>query len=171
MKYIPTLILRVVLLSLIFCWMYIIFGFSSDTGQQSQSLSDKITIKVVKIIEPQYNDMSLASQQKVFKRVSFWVRKTGHFGEYGILGLLVTMFLLTFDSITRKKYIIIITTLWCFLYAVSDEVHQGFVDGRSPMVRDVLIDTAGGFAAVGFVIVIILIIEKRRKNEGLGTKH
>jgi VanZ family protein len=32
-------------------------------------------------------------------------------------------------------------------YAISDEYHQSFVDGRVGSVRDVLIDTAGVFAA------------------------
>lgn len=30
------------------------------------------------------------------------------------------------------------------LYAISDEYHQSFTPGRTPSVRDVLIDTAGG---------------------------
>ena len=35
----------------------------------------------------------------------------------------------------------------CLLYAISDEVHQTFVDGRIGTWRDVLIDTAGALTA------------------------
>ena len=47
-------IVRIVLLILIGFWMGTIFGFSAENGESSQSLSDKITVKVVKYIEPEY---------------------------------------------------------------------------------------------------------------------
>jgi len=34
------------------------------------------------------------------------------------------------------------------LYGVSDEVHQSFVVGRSPLATDVLIDTLGALLGV-----------------------
>ena len=37
-------------------------------------------------------------------------------------------------------------SLWtCALYAVSDEIHQLFVSGRSCQLTDVLLDSAGAF--------------------------
>ena len=50
-------ILRIILIILILSWMYIIFGFSADDADESQSLSDKITIRVVHIIKPSYDSM------------------------------------------------------------------------------------------------------------------
>ena len=44
-------IVRIVLLILIGFWMGTIFGFSAENGESSQSLSDKITVKVVKYID------------------------------------------------------------------------------------------------------------------------
>ena len=133
-------IVRAILIALIIFWMYAIFGFSSENGKQSQSLSDKITIKVVQILEPDYKSLDAKSQQQIFEKVSFFVRKTGHFGEYGILGLLVLGFLLTFENIrTMKKAVlkmISAAVLICMLYAATDEFHQGFVDGRSPKITD-----------------------------------
>ena len=35
----------------------------------------------------------------------------------------------------------------CVLYAITDEFHQTFVDGRIGTSRDVLIDTAGALTA------------------------
>jgi VanZ family protein len=41
----------------------------------------------------------------------------------------------------------------CFLYAISDELHQAFIPGRNGNPIDVLIDTAG--AAFGLLIIIV----------------
>ena len=84
-------IVRIVLLILIGFWMGTIFGFSAENGESSQSLSDKITVKVVKYIEPEYDSKDLLKQQDIFNKTRFFVRKTGHFGEYAILGILITM--------------------------------------------------------------------------------
>lgn len=47
----------------------------------------------------------------------------------------------------------LITVAICFLYAISDEIHQYFVPGRACRVFDVLIDTSGSafFCLVYFV--------------------
>ena len=37
------------------------------------------------------------------------------------------------------------TFVICALYAVSDELHQAFVPGRTPLVSDVAIDVVGGW--------------------------
>ncbi len=57
----------------------------------------------------------------------------------------------------------------CLIYAATDELHQGFVDGRSPKVMDVIIDTIGGLAGAGVIIVLWIIF--RRKNERVGKEH
>lgn len=164
---------RVILITLIIFWMSVIFGFSSDNGDESRSISDRITIEVIHIIQPDYESFDLQVRQKLFDRVSFVVRKTGHFGEYGILGLLLSDFWLTFEKIRERKKsalkMVMLATAVCMIYAVTDEFHQGFVDGRSPKVMDVCIDTAGGFVGAGFLMIFwFLISRKRRRNEVMG---
>ncbi|MFR6560674.1 MAG: hypothetical protein ACLUR5_00330 [Eubacterium ventriosum] len=56
---------------IILFWMSTIFGFSAETGTQSQGLSDKITIRAVQIIEPEYSSLDLASKEELFNKVSF----------------------------------------------------------------------------------------------------
>ena len=157
-------ILRIILIVLIVGWMFTIFDFSADDGEDSQSLSDKITIKVVHMIKPSYNSMPKQEQKDLFNRVSFIVRKIGHLGEYGILGLLVTGLLLTFDKIRaiKLKWIVLIATLWCTVYAVTDEVHQLFVHGRSAKIGDVFVDMFGGFLAA---VILVAIWNKIIKNK------
>ena len=94
---------RIILIALIVCWMMTIFDFSAANGQQSQSYSDGITIKIIRLIKKDCNLLSKDRQQEYFNQVSFFVRKTGHFGEYGILSLLWSSFLLTFESIRKIK--------------------------------------------------------------------
>ncbi len=157
-------ILRVVLLALIVGWMFLIFDFSADDGVESQTLSDKITIKVVHIIKSNYDSLPKKEQKAFFNKASFVIRKIGHLGEYGILGLLTAGFLLTFEGIRKlkKRYIVMFATLWCFVYALTDETHQLFVKGRSAKVGDVFVDIAGGLLAA---VILVMIWNKCKKKE------
>ena len=51
------------------------------------------------------------------------------------------------------KYKFLISILVGLVYAISDEIHQGFTPGRTPSAIDVGIDTCG----VMFGIVLVLI--------------
>ena len=61
----------------------------------------------------------------------------------------------TYNNIEQKKKIII-SFLIGFFYAISDELHQWFIPGRSALVGDIIIDSCG----VLFGIVIIMFIIK-----------
>ena len=44
------------------------------------------------------------------------------------------------------------------IYAISDEVHQIFIDGRSCELRDWAIDTVGAIlGAIGFLVIYLII--------------
>lgn len=162
---------RIVLVLIILFWMSTIFGFSAETGTQSQGLSDKITVRAVYIIEPEYSSLDEASREELFNKISFFVRKTGHFSEYGILAVLILILLLTFEKVRKTEKRIIMgaaaTDLICMIYASTDEFHQTFVDGRSGKPADVLIDTSGAVFATIILCLIIVYVGRRRKNEQL----
>ena len=61
------------------------------------------------------------------------LRKCAHLTEYAILGALLT-------RATRAPALAVLVAS---LYAVTDEVHQTFVDGRLGTPRDVAIDLLG----------------------------
>ena len=47
----------------------------------------------------------------------------------------------------------------CGVYAISDEVHQYFIEGRGPHLKDVLIDSAGAFVGIslfGFTKLMLI---------------
>ena len=86
----------------------------------------------------------------------FLVRKTAHFTEYAILG---SLFFLNLKSWQRSKSStsmnILLSLIFSFLYACTDELHQIFVPGRSAQFRDILIDTLG--ASFGTIITYLII--------------
>ena len=89
---------------------------------------------------------------------NFIIRKSAHFIEYMILSILVTNVV---NLYLNKKRSILITVIFVFLYACSDEFHQLFVQGRQGSFRDVLIDTAGGIAAVIVKMLYNMFLKKR----------
>jgi VanZ family protein len=80
--------------------------------------------------------------------------KTVHFWVYAVLGILVCRGLAggTFNGVTLLGGCAAI--LVSGLYAVSDEVHQLFVPGRSPDVFDVIADTLGASGGVAIVWLV-----------------
>lgn len=85
----------------------------------------------------------------------FLVRKTAHFTEYAILGALFYLNLIQFPKLNSHIKKLLLPILFSFLYAITDELHQVFVPGRSAQFRDVLIDTLG--ASFGAIIAYLII--------------
>ncbi|MEO6578726.1 MAG: VanZ family protein [Candidatus Limnocylindria bacterium] len=81
-------------------------------------------------------------------RLRFGIEKLGHFVVFGTLGLLVSAALRNSGVHGTRFWW---TVVLCATYAVSDELHQVLVPGRTPTVYDVAIDVAGSI--VGFLIV------------------
>lgn len=96
----------------------------------------------------------------------FVVRKTAHFLEYLVLGIL--LFLSNSEWLSSRMSTLKPAAAWAFVlalaigiaYAVSDEFHQRFALGRSCEARDVLIDAAGVLTGT----VILTIFHFSRKN-------
>ncbi len=69
--------------------------------------------------------------------LSFFIFKTIHFVEYGIL------FLLWKIALYKKSYGTKVALVISILYGLSDEFHQTFVPTREGKPRDVFIDSLG----------------------------
>lgn len=89
-------------------------------------------------------------------RVSFFVRKSAHFSEYLALG--ISLFYTMRDILKRTVYLI--PWLIGTVYAITDEIHQYFVPGRSCEVRDMIIDACG--VATGIAIMWYISIRQQR---------
>lgn len=84
--------------------------------------------------------------ENIISNNTFFVRKLAHFFVYFVLGVLVYILLKEFNV----SSIIIYSFLLCYLYAVSDEIHQFFIPGRSMEFRDTIIDGCGAFLGICF---------------------
>ena len=66
---------------------------------------------------------------------------------------------------TRKiKQIAGMSVLSTALYAVTDEIHQLFVPGRSGQITDVILDSCGGLIGAVLSATILYLIRKRKKD-------
>jgi VanZ family protein len=119
--------------------MGVIFIFSSDSS--SAHHSSGLFGPLIRFFFPNISP-------EAFDQIHTFVRKCGHFSEYGLLGLLYN-FALTFSAPhwSRAKVFRIALMLSAF-YAGTDEFHQLFVPTRTAMVSDVLIDTLGAATAL-----------------------
>lgn len=132
---------KVIKFTLVICCMLIIFMFSSDSGTASSKKSDSVIINLVEIISNK--KVNNKDRDKYIEKYVFPVRKCAHFTIYLVLGILVISLLSEYRVVNFKTVLYVL--LIVFLYACSDEFHQLFVPGRSSEIRDVLIDSSGGF--------------------------
>jgi VanZ family protein len=84
-----------------------------------------------------------------FGIIDFFVKKGGHLSGYALLGA-AFFHAISRENPVRRRWIVIAAVL-VVLYAVSDEWHQSFTPGRTPSVRDVLIDTTGGLLGIALL--------------------
>jgi len=138
-------------------WMIMIFLFSNQEANASSNVSnsfiDNTVVKIYKVFD---KDLSVEEENNIKEFLFVPIRKTAHFSVYFILGILVLFTLREYGVKDKVWYYAI---LICFLYAVSDEIHQLFVAGRSGEVLDVLLDTCGSSIAV---FILKYILEKKK---------
>ncbi|WP_216831392.1 VanZ family protein [Alkalihalobacterium elongatum] len=128
-------------------WMALIFYLSHQPATVSNDLSTGITEVIVETVEKVAPNMEFD-----IGAFNHLVRKNAHFIAYFILGILV-MNALRYSHLPLLRKVGL-ALLICILYAISDEVHQIFIPGRSGEVRDVLIDTAGASVGIGLYLAV-----------------
>ena len=138
-------------ISMLVIWALVIFCFSAQEAKDSRELSRGFTHRILCVVSPYYRSLSEAGQEKILLKVGERVRKTAHFANYSILGFISCV--AAFAFLMKKPFRFVCPALLCFAYAVSDEIHQIFVPGRSGEFRDVLIDTSGSLT--GMLIAVL----------------
>lgn len=153
---------KIVSIIIVFTWMSIIFGFSNQQGEGSGNTSRKISEVIVRIIDVQdrYSDLE---KDKLIEIIEPILRKIAHFTIYAIGGIAIANCVWQFFG--KEKITIGISTAIGVIYAISDEIHQLMVNGRSGNVRDVIIDSIGILTGIMAFLLI-----KRAYNRIISKK-
>lgn len=133
-------------------WGLFIFLNSMQNGAASTQMSDAVVFRLPGFLS--FLDV---------EALTVLVRKTAHFSEYALLGALVS---LAFHSAGGLRWKNTGNLLFpCLLWAVLDEFIQTFVEGRTGLVADVLIDFAGILAGCAIVAIVVFLIHRRKQRE------
>ena len=134
-----------------------IFWFSSQTAEQSGSLSGEVTQGLFGYL---FSLFRLSEEVQIAVHVG--LRSAAHIGIFAVLGLFAS--LLSY-SYTRRFWHAI-TAISCVLYAVTDEWHQLLVGaGRAFEWSDVVRDSMGVFLGIG-TTALITALYTRLKRKG-----
>jgi len=151
---------RTILLILIILLCATIFFFSSEPADESADTSEGF-IRFILEINPFTTNLEETEKLELQEDLSHIVRKGAHFTIYTVLGLLLMIYINTYDLDLRSKSLI--SFILGVTYSITDEMHQYFVPGRSSEFRDVCIDGSG--VLLGIIIVSIIILLKKRSKK------
>lgn len=146
---------------LLVIWMAFIFSMSSQNSEVSSNTSGE-AIRVVLSIIPKFNEQPEEVKVNVVEKLQFITRKSAHFIAYMIFGIISMLLLLQYGKINKKP---LLAFLICVAFAISDEVHQLFVPGRSGQLKDVMIDSSGSLVGIGIVLLGLKLLESRKQRK------
>lgn len=130
--------------------MYVIYSFSAQTGEVSGELSYKVSYQIVETKNELLNEnKSYGELDYAASSIEYYVRKAAHMTEYFLLAIAISFPLYVYR--VRGVWLMLLAGIVCVGFAGLDEYHQSFVGGRTPAVKDVLIDSSG--ALIGILLV------------------
>ena len=116
--------------------MVLIFFFSMEDAERSDRTSGNISNTVVRLVDPEYDRRPPEDQRTRFDNVQHAVRKTAHFLEYTLLGIMIRLCLESWFG--RRKGLAPAAWAMGALYAGTDEWHQMMISGLMLSVQRVL---------------------------------
>lgn len=96
------------------------------------------------------------------KFLEFFIRKGAHFVTYFLMG--ASLFAGMYLWRKKKLWAFLVALLVPLLFAASDEIHQHFTGGRTPLVQDVILDFCGATVGALLCFWILRHFEKRKNN-------
>nr|WP_225877841.1 VanZ family protein [Alkalibacter mobilis] len=139
-------------------WMAVIFWFSAQEADESSKMSSGLLMRIIDFFGNLISDEELD-----FEFLHLFIRKAAHFTIYGILGTLVGQAAMETWGKLRKA--VGVGLKISFFYALSDELHQTMIAGRSGQLTDVLIDIAGAL-----VFLMIWALWRNSRSGGKALK-
>lgn len=120
-------------------WMVLIW-FAS-TRQFSALNTSQFLRPLILWIFPNLSESRVAA-------IHFVIRKTGHFTEYAVMGLLAARAYSTSAKEFLEQHWWLVSFITLLAYALLDELHQSFVPERTASIYDSAIDVIGGITAL-----------------------
>lgn len=157
--------------------MCFVFYQGSRQVDESYHNSDIIVDRVIELVETfqeKFKNSSVLTKANQGKKielenekfrtdVSYIIRKSAHFFEYG---LLAALFAIVFYLLKKSKINIVIYSLFITLMcAVADEFYQSF-SGRGSTVRDIVLDFCGTLFGITY-IGVVLWLARSSKSKGM----
>lgn len=143
---------RIVFIILTIIWMVTIFIFSNQNSDTSSDTSGNVIRTVVRL----FTNVSQEQEEIIIEQLQHFVRKMAHFSIYALGGIILMNLVKTYTDKCAWLYAWIIGTV----YAITDEIHQYFIPGRSNQISDVVIDSSGVITGVLIVIIVGYAIKK-----------
>ena len=139
---------KLITLLLPLAWMVLIFCFSHQPAEQSAELSNGLVSKLIEIFHLPFTD--------------HFVRKSAHYSEYALLGILTANAMRLYLSKNSSWAALAV----CSFYSVTDEFHQLFIPGRSCQFSDMLLDTAGSAVGIFLCWLFFYIFKNKKRLQG-----
>jgi len=130
-----------------------IFSNSMTEGEESALQSGRVVRAVMKVCD------AVGIEVTDTDTLTYNVRKSAHFLEFGLLGMLSFFTLIAFNIKALKSAAV--SLFYCGTVAATDEYIQTFYEGRAGHIGDVLIDLSGALTIIVICFIIVLIIKKR----------
>ena len=147
-------------------WMCVIFAFSAQEEKESSAVSEALSYRMVNSTGILFHlHLDEEDLRRIAAAIESAVRKAAHMTEFGILSVLVYVWLGKWQMAAGKR--MSIAAIFAILYAASDECHQLFVPGRAGSIRDVVIDGTGAILGVCIFVGVkkcISFLWNRRKS-------
>ena len=145
---------KFIFLLFLLLWCFCIFSFSNHTSSLSNQKSRQVLTFFVSHTVLVTNKMHITSFTSddvsgLVLKFHYPFRKLCHFMIYFVLSILCFSCFFYFGFSFWKCFFLSI--LFCFLYSISDEIHQLFILGRDGQLFDCLIDTLGAFFGTFFI--------------------
>ena len=148
---------KIITIILVIVWMILVFYLSNQISTDSAKLSGSFTEIILKICN--VTDINAPEQILLIENV---IRKIAHFLLYTLGGMLIFLFINLYKIKPNNK--VLISWLIGTFYAITDEIHQLFVIGRSGEIRDICIDSLGVITGIIILLLVLKVIEKITKN-------
>ena len=132
----------------------IIIHFSAEPAGVSDETSRGVLRTILEFFFGESNEETI-----VF--YDHFIRKAAHFTLFAALGFSLAAALVNQDRLPRFWPALIAGAL----FAVSDEVHQYFVPGRSCEFRDMMIDFSGIVTGALVVTLVVYLWQKLRRRK------